>query len=784
MELTRRGMVKGSMVGAGLAVAPRIAADASPSSPSDPQRLWYRRPAADWNEALPIGNGRIGAMVFGGVASERLQLNEDTIWAGGPHDAVNPKAKDALPRVRELVFAERYTEAEALANEALMGVPVRQMAYQTMGDLRIEWPSLPGIPTGYERELDLDRAVASTRFILDGVRHEREMLASPVDQVIAIRMRTDRRGEISCDLALTSPQRDVRVEQDGPTGLLMTARNTEMDGIDGVLSLATRLEARVSGGRVAFDNGTLQVRQADEVVLLLSMATNYITIGDLSADPDALTAAALAAVAGRGFDDIAEPAIAEHRRLFRRVSLDLGRTPAANRPTDERIATHAESDDPALPALYFDYGRYLLICSSRPGSQPANLQGIWNEFIDPPWGSKYTININTEMNYWPAEVANLPECVEPLMSMVEELAVSGAQVARDMYGARGWVAHHNTNLWRGAAPVDGAQWGLWPTGGAWLCTHLWEHWNYSRKEAVLRRIFPVLRGSAQFFLDTLVQDPRTGFMVTNPSISPENRHPKGAAICAGPAMDNQILRDLFAQAAATCDLLGKDPSFAAECRAMSARLPPHRIGAQGHLQEWQFDWDGDAPEPDHRHVSHLYALFPSDQIDVEDTPELAAAVRRSLDLRGDESTGWATAWRINLWARLRDAPRAHRILTFLLGPGRTYPNMLDAHPPFQIDGNFGGTRGICEMLVQCHGDEIRLLPALPSAWPTGSVRGLRLPGALGLDLAWQGGQLIEARLASAIEQDRVIVLHGRRAELSFHEGQSRTITPALFDPGT
>ncbi|HTG39199.1 glycosyl hydrolase family 95 catalytic domain-containing protein, partial [Sphingomonas sp.] len=483
------------------------------------------------------------------------------------------------------------------------------------------------------------------------------------------------------------------------------------------------------------------------------------------------------------FDRIAADAGAAHRRLFGRVSIDLGRTAAADQPTDGRIAASQTADDPALAALYFQYARYLLIACSQPGGQPATLQGLWNDSLDPPWQSKYTININTEMNYWPAYSANLSECAAPLVQMVRELAETGARTAREMYGARGWVTHHNTDLWRATAPIDGASWGMWPTGGAWLCTHLWEHYDYSRDAAFLASVYPVMAGAARFFLDTLQRDPRTGFLVTNPSISPENQHGHGGALCAGPTMDMAILRDLFDQTAMAATLLDTDADMVAELRAARERLAPYKISRRGELREWQQDWDADAPEQDHRHVSHLYGVYPAHQISLEDTPELAAAAKRTLDIRGDRATGWATAWRINLWARLGDGDRAHGILNFLLGPDRTYPNMFDAHPPFQIDGNFGGAAGVIEMLMHSHGDRIDLLPALPRAWPTGRITGLRARGACTIDLSWSGGQIEEVVLRPERDGDRTIRAHGRAVQVALKAGQPLTLRRAAFSRG-
>ncbi|QDX28018.1 glycoside hydrolase family 95 protein [Sphingomonas suaedae] len=762
MEVSRRAVLGGASA---LAALPALGSEV----PRNASRLWYRQPAAEWTQALPIGNGRIGAMIFGGVARERLQLNEDSLWTGGPYDPVNPAARAALPEVRRLIAAGLYAEAEALADSRLIGTPRTQMAYQALGDLLLDLPgAAQGAVTDYRRELDLDSAIASVEFTLGGVRHRREAFASAPDDVIAVRLTADAPFDVS--IGLGSQQPDARVTIEGRM-LTLNGRNAARAGVSGALRFAARLQVIAESGTVRKNPGSIRIEQTRAVTLFLAMATSFRRFDDVSGDPDSATLAALRRAGARGFDRLRADAVDAHRQLFRRVTLDLGTSPAATLPTDERVRRNRPAEDPALAALYFDYGRYLLIASSRPGTQPANLQGIWNDSNDPPWQSKYTVNINTEMNYWPAEVTALPECVEPLLRMVRELAITGERTARAMYGARGWVCHHNTDLWRATAPIDGAQWGMWPTGGAWLCTHLWERYDYGRDRDFLRAIYPVMRGAALFFLDTLQIDPATGALVTSPSISPENRHPMGAAVCAGPAMDSQILRDLFDQVARAAAILDVDAEFAAQVKAARARLPKDRIGAQGQLQEWRADWDARAPEPDHRHVSHLYALFPSDQINPERTPELAAAARRSLELRGDESTGWATAWRIALWARLRDGDRAHAILAFLLGPGRTYPNLFDAHPPFQIDGNFGGTRAIAEMLMQSRGEDISLLPALPSAWPDGSVSGLRARGQCRVDLRWRGGALEEVVLTGGRDGTRRISCGKRMVEVMLVAGK-------------
>lgn len=738
--------------------------------------LWYRQPATEWTQALPIGNGRLGAMIFGGIGQERLQLNEGTLWAGQPYDPVSPQAKAMLPTVRALIFAGKIAEAEALANRTLMAKPLTQMPYQTLGDLILNFPGL-GDASAYRRDLDLDKAIATTRFDANGVTHVRQVVASPADQIIAVHLTASKDGKLDVDIALRSTQRDIRVIADGPAGLLLTGRNGASKGIEGNLRFAARLATQIEGGRAAQgSDGHLSIRGATSVTLLLAMATSYKRFDDVNGDPLAATVATLARVQGRSFAQIAADTAAAHQRLFRRVALDLGATPAAQLPTDERIAASQTSDDPALAARYFDYARYLLICASRPGGQPANLQGLWNDSLNPPWGSKYTININTQMNYWPAEPTALGECVAPLVEMVRDLAITGECTAKTMYGARGWVTHHNTDLWRATAPIDGAEFGLWPTGGAWLCTHLWDHYDYGRDRDYLASIYPLMAGAARFFLDTLQRDPTTGFLVTNPSMSPENPHGHGGTLCAGPTMDMGILRDLFAQTIEAATLLNIDASLVAEARAAHDALAPYKIGRKGQLQEWQQDWDADAPEQNHRHVSHLYGLYPSRQITPDGTPALAAAARRTLEIRGDRATGWATAWRINLWARLREGDHAHDILRFLLGPDRTYPNMFDAHPPFQIDGNFGGAAGIVAMLMDSHGDVIDLLPALPKAWPTGRITGLRARGRCRIDLYWRDGGLDRAIIHPELSGPRTVRLANKRHILTLKAGTPVSLT--------
>jgi alpha-L-fucosidase 2 len=765
----------------------RVAAVLAFALAASAQTLWYQHPAKLWVEALPVGNGRMGAMIFGGTAHERIQFNESTVWTGAPHDYAHPGASKFLPQIRQLLFDGKQKEAEDLATREFMSMPIRQRAYQAFGDLLLDFPE--GAVTNYKRSLDLDTAISTVEYEQGGLTYKREIFASYPANSIVIRLTASKPRSLTFEIALKSAH----------TGSQLTAAaagEITMNGAveDSAIRFQARLVVTAPGGvRSLPGDGRIAVKDADSATILLTGATNFQNYKSVTADPAARNAAVLAPLRDKPFETLRAEHIADYQRLFHRTTLDLGESAAAKLPTDERIAHFAKGNDPALVAMVFQYGRYLMIESSRRGGQPANLQGLWNESNNPPWDSKYTDNINTEMNYWPVEETNLSECQLPLFDALKDLAASGAITAREQYGARGWVLHHNFDLWRGTAPINASNHGIWETGGAWLSTHLWEHYLFTGDRQFLRdTAYPLMKGAALFFVDAMVKDPKTGYLITGPSNSPEQ-----GGLVMGPTMDREIVRALFGETIAAAKTLNVDADLRDQLDSMRKQIAPDQVGQYGQLQEWMEDKDD--PKNQHRHVSHLWGVYPGSEITPYGTPDLFKAARQSLIYRGDEATGWSMGWKINLWARFLDGDHAYKILQNLIYPATDktpttpahaglFANMFDAHPPFQIDGNFGATAGIAEMLLQSDdpygtptsltavqsGDAafVNLLPALPSAFPNGSVTGLRARGGLEVAITWKNGKLAKATLKPSESKTVKIRCNGKEIEINAKAGQT------------
>ncbi|MFT7034486.1 MAG: alpha-L-fucosidase 2 [Cyclobacteriaceae bacterium] len=731
--------------------------------------MWYDKPAKKWEDALPVGNGRLGAMVFGKYGEEQIQLNEETYWSGGPYSTVVKGGHKKLPEIQKAIFDGEPIKAHKLFGRYMMGYPVEQQKYQALANLHLFFPE-QDTAVNYQRSLDLKTGIAAVSYVANGVTYKREVIASVPDQTIAIRLTADMPGSISFDIELRGVRNNAhsnyatdyfRMDGVGKNELKLTGKSADYLGIEGKLKYEARVRALNEGGSMTTDGTKLKIKNADAVTLYFVAATNFVNYKDVSADENGRVLSYLNMLENRSFESVKTDAIVDYQKLFARVSLTLPETQSSYLPTDQRMASIESTPDPQLASLCYNFGRYLLISSSRPGTQPANLQGIWNKDMNPSWDSKYTTNINTEMNYWPAETGNLPELAEPLITMVKELTDQGAQVAKEHYGAKGWVFHQNTDIWRVAAPMDGPTWGTFAVGGAWLTTHLWEHYLFTQDEVYLQEIYPVIKGSVEFFMDFLVEHPNGKWLVTNPSNSPENP-PKGkgyeyfydevtgmyyfTTIVAGATMDIQILKDLFGYYTSASGILNVDSEFATKVEMARKRLPPSQIGKGGMLQEWTDDLE--QMEDKHRHFSHMYGLYPGNVISARNTPELIGPVKKVLEQRGDGGTGFSRGWKMALWARLNDGNRANSIFKGYIKEQCYVSLFAKCFKPLQVDGSFGVTAGITEMLIQSHEGIIDLLPALPSEWAEGEFTGVCARGGFELSFSWKKTKLDKVEILS------------------------------------